>query len=164
MDFYPLLRFAHIVSAFVFIGGHGVSMFVAFRLRSERDPARMLALLDLSAFSLNVAGVGMLLVLGTGIAAGIVGGWFGMGWIWLSIALFVVVGGLMTPVAGAHFTRLRHGLGQRTRNMKASQPDPIPLPLDELNAMARGRAPEITAVIGLGGLVTLLWLMTFRPF
>lgn len=47
MDLTPYLlwlKFAHILGAFLFVGGHGVSMAMALRLRRERDPARMLAM------------------------------------------------------------------------------------------------------------------------
>lgn len=161
---YPWLRFGHILSALLFVAGHGVSMVVAFRIRAERDPARMLALLDLSASSLYVAGVGLLLVLVTGIAAGIVGNLFGRGWIWASIVVFVVVAGVMTPLAGAHFARLREGLGQRTRQMKPTDPDPTPLTIDNVLRVAGRRTPEATAAIGITGIVALVWLMGFKPF
>ena len=44
----PWIVFIHIVAAFGFVLSHGVSAFVAFRIRAERDPARIGALLDLS--------------------------------------------------------------------------------------------------------------------
>lgn len=160
----PELRFLHILSAFVFVAGHGVSMFVAFRIRAEREPARMLALLDLSAWSLIVAGVGLLLMLVSGVAAGLAGDHFGRGWIWVSLVLLVVVAGLMTPIASTHFSRLRLALGQRVRGLKEGDPDPVPLPVGEVLAIARSRRPEAALLIGLGGFLVIMWLMSYRPF
>lgn len=167
MDLTPYLgwlKFLHVAGAFMFVAGHGVSMAVAFRLRTERDASRMLALLDLSGWSLGLAGVGLLVILASGIVGGIARGYFGSAWIWISLVVFVVVGGLMTPVAGTYFTRLRHALGQRTRNLKPSEPDPVPLPPNEVVALAQSRRPEWSALMGIGGFLMILWLMMFKPF
>src|SRR6266511_2088162 len=51
MELYPWLVFLHIGGAFLFVLAHGVSALVAFRLRAERDPGRMTALLELSSTS-----------------------------------------------------------------------------------------------------------------
>ena len=55
----PWIVFIHVAGAFAFAAGHGVSMFVAFRVRTEPDRARLATLLDLSGTSLGVAGIGM---------------------------------------------------------------------------------------------------------
>ena len=47
MDLYPWVVLVHIVAAFVFLMAHGVSAFVAFRIRGETDRTRLAALLDL---------------------------------------------------------------------------------------------------------------------
>jgi uncharacterized membrane protein len=48
MDLLPWLKLLHILGAFLFVGAHGVSMLVAFRLRGQTDRARLASLLDLS--------------------------------------------------------------------------------------------------------------------
>jgi uncharacterized membrane protein len=156
--------FLHVVGAFVFAAGHGVSMLVAFRLRRETDRARMAALLDVSAASLNVAGIGLLVLLVAGIVAGIVAGSFGRGWIWVSLVLFIVIGGLMTPVGGIYFNEVRLAIGLRTRNMKQTDPLPMALPDGELATLLATRRPEALLAIGGGGFVVIVWLMMFRPF
>src|SRR5260221_2321401 len=73
MDLTPYIGwilFLHVGGAFVFAAGHGVSIYMAFQVRRERDPARIAALLDLSAASLVAATVGLLLLLVAGIVAG----------------------------------------------------------------------------------------------
>jgi hypothetical protein len=164
VPYLPWLKFAHILGAFLFVGGHGVSMAMALRLRHEREPARMLALLDLSASALGLATVGMLVLLIAGIVDGIVAGYFGRLWIWAALVIFVGVGFAMTPMASGHFNAIRAGLGQRPRQLKPTDPDPVPLPLEEVLALAAGPRPMQVAAIGGIALLVLLWLMTFKPF
>jgi hypothetical protein len=160
----PWIVFIHVAGAFAFAAGHGVSMFVAFRIRAEPDRARLATLLDLSGASLAVAGIGMLVLLIAGILAGIVAGEWGRLWLWASLVLFVVIGGSMTPIGSAYFGRLRAGLGQRTRNLKAGDPDPVPASDDALAALRVSNAPNTLLVIGAGGFLVILYLMMFKPF
>jgi hypothetical protein len=160
----PWIVFIHVAGAFAFAAGHGVSMFVAFRVRAERDRARMSALLDLSGMSLAVAGIGMLVLLIAGILAGIVAGDWGRLWLWASLVLFIVIGGLMTPIGSAYFGRLRAGLGQRTRNLKPADPDPVPATDDALAALQASNAPQTLLAVGGGGFLVILYLMMFKPF
>ena len=160
----PWLKFVHIVGAFAFVAGHGVSVAVAFRLRSERESSRMLAMLDLSASSLGIATIGLLVLLVAGIVDGVVAGYFGRLWIWVSLVLLIAIGASMTPLASGHFNAIRLALGQRTRLLKPADPDPIARPIEEVIALTSGPRPTQLAWIGGGGLVVILWLMTFKPF
>jgi hypothetical protein len=159
-----LIVFLHVAGAFMFVAGHGVSMLVAFQLRKERDRGRLAALLDLSGYSLGVAGIGLLILLLSGILAGIVLGSFGRAWIWIALVLFIVIALLMTPVGGKYFTGVRIALGQRTRGLKAGEPDPAPASDAALEALLVSRAPEMLLLLGGGGFLMILWLMMFRPF
>ena len=166
MDLTPYIGwivFVHVLGAFAFAAGHGVSMFVAFQIRRERQRDRLEALLDLSGWSLGLAGVGLLALLLSGILAGLVLGSWDRAWIWISLVLFIVVGGAMTPLGSGYFTRARLALGQRTRSVKASDPDPVPASDEELDAILESRRPEMLLAIGAGGFVVILWLMMFRP-
>lgn len=167
MDLTPYLRwivFLHVLGAFLFAAGHGVSVAVIYRIKAERDIARLRAYLDLSAWSLNLAGVGLLLILVFGIIAGIVAGSFGRAWIWVSLVAFIVIGGLMTPLGGIPLSKIRFGVGQRTRGMKPEEPDPPVLPMEQLVPMLDALRPEVLALIGGGGFVVILYLMMFKPF
>ena len=125
MDLTRLVVFLHVLGAFMFVAGHGVSMFVVFQARKERDRTRLAAQLDLSGWSLAVAGIGLLVVLASGIAAGVMLGSFGRLWIWVALALFIVIGVLMTPIGGTYLRTLRVAIGQRPRNAKEGDPDPV---------------------------------------
>ena len=167
MDLTPYVRwivFLHVIGAFMFAAGHGVSMFVAFALRRERDRSRMAALLDLSGTSLTVAGFGLVVLLAAGITAGIVLGSFGRAWIWVALVALIVVGGLMTPLGASYFNGVRAALGQRTRKLKPADADPVPATDKELAAILASNRPEQLLVIGVIGFVAIVWLMMFRPF
>ena len=167
MDLTPYIGwivFLHVLGAFMFVAGHGVSMFVVFQVRRERDRGKLAALLDLSGWSLAVAGIGVLILLIAGILAGIVLGSFGRAWIWVSLVLLVVIGGLMTPVGGAYLRTLRAAIGQRPGNAKPGDPDPVPVDDAQLAALQATNKPELLLLLGAGGFVVILWLMMFKPF
>jgi uncharacterized membrane protein len=166
MDLTPYIGwivFLHVLGAFMFVAGHGVSMFTVFQVRKEQDRAKLAALLDLSGWSLAVAGIGLLILLVSGIVAGIVLQSFGRWWIWISLALFVVIGILMTPIGGSYLRALRLAIGQRPRNAKPGDPDPVPVSDGELAALQASNRPEQLLAIGAGGFVVILYLMMFRP-
>jgi len=160
----PWIVFIHVAATFVFAAGHGVTMYAAFALRRETDRTRMATLLDISAWALGSAGIGMLVALIAGIVAGIVGNSWGRAWLWVSLVLFIAIGIVMTPIGGAWFNKLRVALGQRTRSLKPGDPDPVPVSDGELAALRASNVPEILLAIGGGGFLVILYLMMFKPF
>jgi hypothetical protein len=167
MDLTPYIRwiiFVHVLAAFVFAAGHGVSLFVAFRVRRERDRARIGALLDASSMALGAAYVGLIVLLVAGILAGVVLQSFGRWWIWVALVALVAIGVAMTPLGIGHFNRIRIGIGQRTRDLKDVDPDPVPATDTELAAILASSRPEQLLLVGGVGFVVILWLMMFRPF
>jgi hypothetical protein len=167
MDLTPYIGwiiFLHVLGAFMFVAGHGVSMFVAFRVRAETDRARMAALLDFSGTALVIAYIGLLLLFVAGIVAGIVLGSWGRAWIWVALVMFIVIAVAMTPLGINYFNRLRLALGMRTRNLKPTDPDPVPASDAALAAILQAKNPELLLAVGGGGFVVILWLMMFKPF
>jgi hypothetical protein len=162
MQFYPWVVLVHVLAAFLFILAHGASAFVSYRVRAERDPGRIAVLLDLSASSLGLMYGSLGLLLLAGIAAGIMGDWFKKGWIWAAIGVLLLVSVLMYVVATTYYARVRRGLGQVRPGSR--DPAPEPLPPDQLLALLDSRRPDAIAVIGVIGLVVLLWLMVVKPF
>ena len=166
---YPYIVFLHVAAAFAFVLAHGVSAFAAFRIRQERDPERIRALLDLSAGSIGTmyAGLGILLL--AGITAGMVGGWFGRGWIWASLGILVLVVGAMYGLASRYYRDLREAVGAPSqRGDAAGQPGaaaarPTVTP-EELDRLLDTRRPDAIAAVGLVGLVAIVFLMVVKPF
>jgi Predicted integral membrane protein (DUF2269) len=167
MDLTPYIGwiiFLHVLGAFMFVAGHGVSMFVVFQVRREPDRTKLTALLDLSGWSLGIAGIGLLILFVSGIVAGIVLNSWGETWLWVALVLFIVIALLMTPVGGTYLRNLRVAIGQRPRNAKPGDPDPVPATDAQLATMRASRAPELLLLLGAGGFVLILWLMMFKPF
>lgn len=161
MNAYPWLVWLHVIGAFVFALGHGTSAVVSFRVRGERERARIAALLDVSQVSQAVMYVGLLLLLVGGIAAGVVGQWFGQLWLWAAIGALVVVLMAMYSIASPYYGRLRGALGQQGYQRKGDPP--APLPDADLVVLLDSRRPEVLAAIGIVGLAIILWLMVFKP-
>jgi hypothetical protein len=69
----------------------------------------------------------------------------------------------MTPLGVNYLNDVRRGIGLPTRDQKR---DAAARPLDpaELDVLMRSPKPIQTALIGVGGLVVILWLMMFKPF
>ena len=164
MDLYPWLVFLHIAGGFTFVLGHGASAIAAMRLRTEREPERVRALLDLSSGSLTLSYIGLLLLLAAGIAAGFGGGWWGRLWIWSSLGLLVVITVAMYPLGSQYYAKVRHAVGMRTYQDKKNEPDPVPGSPAELDALLTSNRPDLLAAIGGVGLLVIIWLMVFKPF
>ena len=161
MEIYPWLVFLHIAGAFLFVMAHGVSALVAFRLRAERDAARMIALLDLSATSLGAMYVGLLVLLVAGVVAAINRNWFSQGWPWAAIIVLVVVAAAMYLLASRYYSDVRTALGLPSMSVK--EPPPA-RPVEDVVRLLDTRRPEQIAVVGFAGLLVILWLMILKPF
>ena len=158
------LKLAHVLGAFMFATGHGVSIFVAFRLRRETEAARMAALLDVSigSFAFSFAGIGILVLAG---AVGAVAfGYWGQGWLSVSILLLVVAFGLMTPLIAIPMGNLRRALGLQTRETKPGAPRPEPRPQAEVVAMAQALKARETLAVGGTIFLVIVALMVLKPF
>jgi hypothetical protein len=142
-----------------FAGFHGISAWVSWAIRRERDTGRIGWLVSMSAASVDPAGYLFLVVLATGVLAGFMGGHWGKGWIWASIALFIALGAAMAFLA-LDFRKIREAAGLPFRNLKAGSPAPA----DVIIAAAAATRFTLMAGLGFGGLLILLWLMMFKPF
>ena len=71
--FHSLFVVIHVLGVFLFLLAHGVSAAVLLRIGSERDPAALRVLLDLSRRSVNIMSIGLLVWFLAGVAAGFSG-------------------------------------------------------------------------------------------
>jgi Predicted integral membrane protein (DUF2269) len=147
--------FAHILVALLFMLAHGASATVVFRLRRERDPDAVRVLLDLSRMTIPVAYIGLVLLIGAGLWAGMSGGWFSAGalWLWTSIVLLVVILGAMYGLLTPAFKRLRETVGDGS----------APVDQGALDRALAAPGPMMGAGIGLVGVLLILWLMVLKP-
>ncbi len=164
MDVYPWVVFVHVAAAFLFFMGHGASMWVSDQIRRERDPARIKVLLELSSRSLGLVYGSLLTLLVAGIAAGIMGSHFGRGWIWAAIVVLIAILVLMYALASRYYGRIREAVGMRSYQTPKDAPDPTPVSDAELIALVDSRRPDVIGLVGVIGLLVLVWLMMFKPF
>lgn len=164
IDWYPWLVLAHVAGAFGFVLAHGVSVFVAFRLRSVRDPREAATLLNLSSASMNLLYLCLLILLVAGIAAGFVGGWWGRLWIWLSLVLLVAIVVAMYAIGTRYYVAVRHAVGLSAPMDRKGAPAAEPVPAEDLAVLLDSRRPHLLAAIGGGGLLAILALMMLKPF
>lgn len=163
MNWQPWLVFAHILGAFTFVLAHGVSVFVALRVRNERDHARVSALLDLSKSAVTIAAFAVIFLLVTGIIAGFVGDWWGQRWIWASIGILILLWAYMGFRGTMYHDAVRHAVGSvGVYDKKGTEPPPAD-PTAAAALLASARALELATVGGIG-LVAILYLMVFKPF
>jgi hypothetical protein len=145
---------------------HGAAAAATFRLRREREPERIRAVLDLSAATSGMLYVSLLVLLAGGILSGIAGGWFTSGrlWIWASLVLLVVIIVAMYAMASPYFRDLRHAVGLRAYQDRKDAPDPTPADPQELERLLMSGRPIGVAVVGLGGIAIITWMMVLKPF
>lgn len=156
----------HVLASIGFVAAHGVSMAAAFMLGPTRDVDGARLLLDLSARALGPMYLFLLVLLLSGILAGIVGAWWTSGrlWIWASLALLIAIAVYMSYRGNAWFSALRGATGQRYnirgKEFPAGEPDPARL---QALLASRARAWELLAVGG-GALVLIAYFMIAKPF
>jgi len=145
---YVWLKFVHLAGLGAFLFGHGIAggASLALRGRPAGDVSR--ALLQLSIWSYRIAYPGLILLLVSGVWMGFAGSWWGRGWIWASIAVLVVVFGLMSFVSIPY---------HRARDSAKEGDTALAQRLDRTR-------PLLTVWIGAVGILALLFLMVFKPF
>lgn len=160
---YPWIVFLHVLGGFIFMMAHGVSAFVSFKLRGEKELSRIQALLELSSYSLSVMYGGLLLLFVAGIVAGIMGNWWGRLWIWTALGLLIALAVAMYYLGSAYYSQVRKAAGLAYFVGSKEQP-PVEPNLEEALRVLSSSRPVLLATIGLGGLGVILWLMLFKPF
>ena len=137
---------------------------MSFRLRKERNPERLRALLDLSRSSYTIKIIGFLWLLATGSILGGLGGWWQQAWFWVALGALFAITFVMTPLVATKYNKLRRALGLRVSyqsRKEQSAPPPAEAEIDSILSKAR---PLTVAAIGIGGIAFILWLMMFKPF
>ena len=161
---YRWLVLLHVSGVFGFLMAHGISVSVAFSLRRERKLENLQALLNLSSSSLGVLHGSIAVLFLTGIVSGFIGHWWSMGWIWLSLGLLIAIYVYMGIAASGYYGQVRKAVGLMYMEGFKPQPQLEPARAEEINALLNRSQPVSLAVIGLGSLAIIAWLMMFKPF
>jgi plastocyanin len=148
--------FLHVAAVFGFLTAHGVSVVITFRLRRERDPAKVAGLLELSGSSIRAFYWSLGLLLASGTVAGFLGHWWGHVWIWAALAILVLTSLAMLRMARPYYRRV----GVVARSMAGGSQA---VTEEQFVAILRSRRPISVAVIGFVGLAAILYLMMFKP-
>lgn len=159
---YPWLIFLHIIGVFGFLVAHGVSASVFFALKRERNTDHMCVLLNLSSSTFKIMGISLLLLLLSGVTAGFLGRWWGRGWIWLSLALFIGIFAGMSLLGTRVLNEVRMAIG--LPSAYGEPPRPEVASAGELDVLLNKIHPVRLSLIGFGGLAAIAWLMMFKPF
>ena len=163
---YQWIVFAHILGIFGFLLAHGTAAAVAFVLRRQREVERVRVLLDLSRGVTMVANVSLLVLLAAGITAGFMGNWWGQGWIWTALGLFILISVTMILLGSRPFKRLRQFVdaGNPSRSEAVSHSSLDTSAEKQLAVLLAATHPWLLTVSGGGGLALIFWLMMFKPF
>lgn len=154
---YEWLVLIHILGVLGFMFTHGVAAAMALRLRHERNPDRIRVMLQVSSSSLAIFYLSTLLLLGGGIWAGFNGNWWGEGWIWVALGLFVFNLLFMWAVASPYYKKVREVMTIEESGGSAVRPE-------QLESLLRSNRPRVLLTVGLLSIVFIAYLMVVKPF
>lgn len=161
---YRVWLYLHLAAIFGLLLAHGTPVWVAFRLRSERDRVRIRAMLELSYFWVGMAHVFMFLIIITGVVLGFVRAAWGSGWIWTSIGILILLWVAMSILGTRYYDQVRRGVGAEPFYGAKKAAELPPVTPQQLETLLSSPRPIILATLGVGSLLAILWLMMFRPF
>ena len=148
-ELYGWFVLLHIIGLVVFAICHGVSMFVAFRVRSNRgNRGAVAAAMEASSASITPMYLGMLLLIVGGLGAAAGGNLWTAPWIIGSAVTLVVVIGLMYMIATPYYRSVRAAVGIQAPGAK---PIGEPLTDDELARLLDTRRPELLLAVAVSG-------------
>jgi predicted benzoate:H+ symporter BenE len=150
------LLFLHITSVLALLGTHGTSMTVLYRIRRERDRARILGLVTLSGETILPMYISLAAIVVTGVLLAFKVKAFSRWWLWVAIVILVVVAALMGMIARPYFARVKEACQLR--------PSGVPRVSDEeLAEILQAPTVHVISAIGGVGLLAILYLMIFQP-
>ncbi|HET8526101.1 MAG TPA: DUF2269 family protein [Actinomycetota bacterium] len=154
---YDWLVLIHILGVLGFMFTHGLSAAMSLRLRHERNADRIRVMLQISSSSLAIFYPSILLLLVGGIWAGFSGHWWGQGWIWVALGVFLANLIFMYAVPAPYYKRVREIMTIEESGSSAVGPD-------QLEALLRSNLPRVVTAVGLVSLAFIAYLMVIKPF
>jgi len=161
---FPWVLFLHLLSGFTFFLAHGTSVAMAFKIRSEKNFDRIRAMLDLSASTIMIMFLSLLMMGLTGLAMPFILKIWNKGWVWISIVLMVIVVVQMGFMNEKRYKHLRKLVG--LPYMVGNKEFPAEEPASQEEVEAQLNKLKIGELMGVGYVIPMivLWLMVFKPF
>jgi len=158
---YNWLVFLHILFAFLFMLGHGAHAAAMLKFRGEPDPEKSLTFFNIVP-QLNLIRWLTVLMGIFGLAAAFIAGWLNKGWVWTSLAVFFIISYVMFQY-GSGYYNLIEGAATRLIEAKKTNTD-LPAAQKKFDEARNAPNAMIVSIVGIAGLVVILWLMRFKPF
>ena len=98
-----------------------------------------------------------MLLLGGGIWAGFNRSWWGEGWIWVALGLFLANLIFMYALPAPYYKKIREVMTIEESSSSAVAPA-------QLDEMLRSNLPMIVVVVGLASILFIAYLMVIKPF
>jgi hypothetical protein len=151
-------KLLHLIGLAGFLVSHGVSIFVLSRIRNvDLDRTKILELISFSGLTTMPMYVSLGLLIVGGVGAGVAIGAFWQLWLTASIAILLATIGLMIAIASPYFKQIAAACEVR--------PSGVPRKSDEeLDALLHSSKGALVNVIGSVGLLSILYLMIFKPW
>jgi plastocyanin len=146
----------HLTGVFVFLTSHGVSVGVLFRLRRERDPGKVAALLELSATSVRAFYIGLGVLLVGGFAAVATGHLWGKPWIWISVGILVIASIGMRAIGSPYYRRVGFVARALVGGTEA-------VTTEQFDEVLRDNRSNSVAAMGFVALAIILYMMVVKP-
>ena len=153
---YHWLVALHLLGLIVFVMCHGVSMFVAFRVRRETNRELVAAFLSLSNRATQAMYAGLLMLGIGGLGAALNIGWLTAPWVIASYVVLIVTLIVMWAVGAGYYYPLRDGLEGTAKTPRLEDAALVQM-------LSTSRRPDILGAVGMGALVILVWLMVLKP-
>lgn len=162
MSLYRMIVFLHVFSSILFFAAHGISMLMIFKVHHERNLGKLCEWLEISSAALKPAMWALRGIELTGIILTLWAGWWRMGWIWLSLVLFVAVGFVMAKPAAGYMNSVRRAIGMPVNGKLPEKPEFVP-PEQLAQIIARGR-PKMVLATAMSLSAAIVALMVLKPF
>jgi Predicted integral membrane protein (DUF2269) len=156
-EFYPWFVLLHLIGLVIFAVCHGASIFMAYQVRGQRDPATVAAILGVGGRSIGPMYVGLVLLAVGGLGAAVGGNLLTQPWVIASIITFVVVLVVMWAVASPYYMNLRTSLAAVDADGRPTIDE------DTLATQLASRRLDALLAVGGVGLAILIWLMVIKP-
>jgi Ca2+/Na+ antiporter len=158
------LIFLHVLSALTFFLAHGASAAMAFKVRKEKELARIRAMLDLSESTIEIMFLAFLGLLLSGVVLSFLLRIWNKGWVWTSLLLMIFVFIWMVWMNEQAYKTLRKLVGLPYRQGSKEYPAEPPASAEEVALQLKKLSVKGLVIVGYVIPAIVLWLMIFKPF